>query len=190
MTEDVALAAEKALQRRAFRAKRTEAAAAHPDAALRLLEHFPMELARLSPVAGYWPVGAEIDPRVLMAALARAGAIVALPRVTAKHGPTRFLLWQVGATLRPDAFGVPSPPADAPEIRPQLILVPLVGFDRTGRRLGQGGGHYDRILAAMRPGAMAVGLGFAEQEALCVPAGAHDQRLDWVVTQAEAVRCA
>jgi 5-formyltetrahydrofolate cyclo-ligase len=191
VTEDPALAAEKANLRRVLRAKRAEAAAAGPDGAVRLLEHFPLDLARLTPVGGYWPVGSEIDPRVLMAALSRAGAVVALPHVVSRQGPTRFLLWETGATLRPDAFGVPSPPADAAEVVPKLVLVPLLGFDRQGRRLGQGGGHYDRILAGLRPsGLIAIGLAYDDQEWPDLPHEPHDQPLDWVLTPSRAVRCA
>jgi 5-formyltetrahydrofolate cyclo-ligase len=191
VTDDPALAAAKAALRLVLRAERRQAAASHPGAAVDLIEHFPASLGRLTPVAGYWPVGAEIDPRALMAALARVGSPVALPRVVSKQGPTLFHLWEAGVALRPDAFGVPSPPADAPEIVPLLLLVPLLGFDHRGGRLGQGGGHYDRIVGRLRPlGAVAVGLAFDEQEAPELPMGAHDQRLDWVVTPTRAVRCA
>lgn len=161
-----------------------------PDASLKLIENFPIELARLTPVAGYWPVGGEIDCRPLLAALAKAGRHVALPRMETRNGPARFYAWGSGA-LKADAFGVPSPPPGSAELRPRLILAPLLAFDRAGRRLGQGGGHYDRIIALYRAeGAIAVGLAYAEQEMPAVPAGSHDAPLDWVVTPREAIRCA
>ena len=161
-----------------------------PGAPLKLIEHFPLELARRSPVAGYWPVGGEIDPRPLLAALAKAGREVALPRVDTRTGPTHFYAWRSGEALKADAFGVPSPPPSE-ELHPRLILVPLLAFDRAGNRLGQGGGHYDRILALYRgEGAIAVGLAFAEQEMESVPAGSRDVALDWVLTPKEAIRCA
>src|SRR5262249_9794586 len=145
-----------------------------------LIEHFPLELARLSPVAGYWPVGGEIDPRPLLAALAKAGGEIALPRVETRAGDARFFAWDVGVALKADAFGVPSPPPGR-ELHPRLILTPLLAFDRSGRRLGQGGGHYDRILARYRAeGAVAMGLAFTEQEMEAVPVGSHDMPLDWV----------
>jgi 5-formyltetrahydrofolate cyclo-ligase len=170
---------------------RAERAAIEPgDASLKLIEHFPLELARMSPVAGYWPVGGEIDPRPLLAALARVGAVVLLPRMETRAGPARFLTWRGTEVLSADAFGVPSPPKDAEESEPALILVPLLGFDRTGARLGQGGGHYDRIIARYRlQGAVAMGLAYAEQEMERVPTGPHDQPLDWVLTPKGAVRC-
>jgi 5-formyltetrahydrofolate cyclo-ligase len=170
---------------------RAERAAIEPrDAALKLIEHFPLELARLSPVAGYWPVGGEIDGRPLLAALARAGRTVALPRMETRHGPARFLVWRGTEVLSADAFGVPSPPKTGEQVQPMLILAPLLAFDRSGARLGQGGGHYDRIISLHRAhGAIAAGLAYAEQEMGAVPTGPHDAHLDWVITPKEAVRC-
>jgi 5-formyltetrahydrofolate cyclo-ligase len=159
------------------------------DAALQLIEHFPLELAKLSPVAGYWPVGGEIDGRPLLAALAKAGRTIALPRMESRQGPARFMAW-AGEPLTADAFGVPSPPATGADLAPRLILVPLLAFDRTGRRLGQGGGHYDRIISLYRAhGVIAAGLAYAEQEMGVVPTGPHDAHLDWVITPKEAIKC-
>ena len=185
---DANLDAQKALVRRDMRALRAELDPA--GAALSLIERFPIELATLSPVAGYWPVGGEIDGRPLLAALAKAGRQVALPRVTSRTGEAHFYAWRGGDALSADAFGVPSPPPTL-ELHPRLILTPLLAFDRAGRRLGQGGGHYDRIISLYRAhGAIAVGLAYAEQELERVPTGAHDAHLDWVLTPSEAIRCA
>ncbi|MDX2276109.1 MAG: 5-formyltetrahydrofolate cyclo-ligase [Hyphomonadaceae bacterium] len=187
MSADIELEAAKAEARRDMRYVRGEIVAG--DAPLRLIEHFPLELAKLSPVAGYWPVGGEIDCRPLLAALAKAGRQVALPRVETRTGGARFFLWRSGDALSADAFGVPSPPPSK-EAHPRLILTPLLAFDRAGRRLGQGGGHYDRIISLYRAhGSVAVGLAYAEQEMPCVPTGAHDALLDWVITPNEAIRC-
>lgn len=188
MVTDPALEAAKADARMIMRAER--AAIEARDAPLKLIEQFPVELARLSPVAGYWPVGGEIDGRPLLAALARAGCTVALPRMESRRGPARFLVWRGTEVLSADAFGVPSPPKTSEEVQPRLILAPLLAFDRRGARLGQGGGHYDRIISLHRAhGAIAVGLAYAEQEMGAVPTGSHDALLDWVITPKEAVRC-
>ncbi len=170
---------------------RAERKAVEPrDASLKLIENFPLELAQLSPVAGYWPVGGEIDGRPLLAALAKAGRVVALPRMESRNGPARFLAWRGNEVLTADAFGVPSPPKTGADLAPRLILTPLLAFDRAGRRLGQGGGHYDRIISLYRAhGAIAVGLAYAEQEMGQVPTGSHDAHLDWVITPKEAIRC-
>ena len=182
------LEADKADARMLMRAERN--AVEVGDAALKLIENFPLELAKLSPVAGYWPVGGEIDGRPLLAALAKAGRTVALPRMESRAGPARFLAWRGGEALTADAFGVPSPPATGADLSPRLILTPLLAFDRAGRRLGQGGGHYDRIISLSRAhGAVAVGLAYAEQEMGVVPTGPHDAHLDWVITPKEAIKC-
>lgn len=185
---DQDLEAAKADARMLMRAERN---AVEPrDAALKLIENFPLELAKLSPVAGYWPVGGEIDGRPLLAALAKAGRTVALPRMESRQGPARFLQWRGNEILSADAFGVPSPPATGADLSPRLFLIPLLAFDRAGRRLGQGGGHYDRIISLYRAhGAIAIGLAYAEQEMGVVPTGPHDAHLDWIITPKEAIRC-
>ena len=125
----------------------------------------------------------------MLAALAKAGREIALPRMQTRAGPAHFYAWRAGEALKADAFGVPSPPVREP-LRPRLILTPLLAFDRAGRRLGQGGGHYDKILSLHRAeGAIAIGIAYAEQEMQHVPAGAHDAPLDWVLTPREAIRC-
>lgn len=187
MSLDPSLEAAKADARMQMRAERNLLEPG--DAPLKLIENFPLELARHEPVGGYWPVGGEIDGRPLLAALAKAGRKICLPRMETRGGPARFLVWRAGEALKADAFGVPSPPPTGPELAPRLILTPLLAFDRAGNRLGQGGGHYDRIISLYRAhGAVAVGLAYAEQEMEVVPTGPHDAQLDWIVTPKEAIR--
>jgi 5-formyltetrahydrofolate cyclo-ligase len=185
MSED-SLDSRKAMARQSARARRL--AGADPQAAHLLVRTFPPSLAGLGVVAGYWPLGSEIDPRPLMLALGEAGAPLALPRVDERDGPFTFRRWQDGDPLSPDAFGILSPLPESEVVKPAVVLTPLLAFDRAGRRLGQGGGHYDRVLAALKPqGVLAVGLAYAIQEA-DVPAGPLDQKLDWIVTEREAIR--
>ncbi len=143
-------------------------------------------------VSAYWPMGSEIDPRPLIESLHERGHPLGLP-VTLRRGlPLVFRAWAPGQPLVPGGFGTQVPTPERPAIRPQVLLVPLLAFDRLGYRLGYGGGFYDRTLAALRAEApvCAVGLAYAGQEARQVPRDVYDQRLDWVVTEAEAIETA
>ncbi len=145
-------------------------------------------------VSGYWPMRSELDPRPLMSALSARGHSVCLPVVAGKDRPLIFRAWRPGDALVAGEFGTQVPPAnqmgaDQEEIVPRLLLVPLLAFDRAGYRLGYGGGFYDRTLGALRAvgPVSAVGLAFAVQEVDTVPHDATDARLDWIVTEAEAI---
>lgn len=187
MTDAAQIAMEKARMRPL--ARRMRADAFTPEAAARLIPNFPEGLRGHRVVAGYWPLGGEIDPRPLMLHLAEAGVAIALPRMLERAAPPVFLEWRVEDKLEADAFGVLAPMQSAALAVPSLILVPLLGFDRLGGRLGQGGGHYDRVLAQMQGKAVAAGLAFAGQEMPAIPLEPHDQRLDWVLTEREAIVC-
>jgi 5-formyltetrahydrofolate cyclo-ligase len=177
-------------QLRAEAAARREAAhAADPTAGERLAALLPPALwpANGAMVSGYWPFRSEIDPRPLMHALAEAGARLALPVTPAKGSdqPLSFRLWDAAHTLAPGHFGVHEPPAQAQAVEPDLVLVPLLAFDRTGHRLGYGAGHYDRTLARLRrlKPVVALGLAYAAQAVETLPAGPYDQKLDGVLTE-------
>jgi len=158
---------------------RTKAACAVADVFLREVRRAPLR------VAGYLPVGAELDPGPLMARLASEGAVILLPVVVTASAALRFREASDPASYVPDAAGILAPAHDAPEGTPDLILTPLLAFDPFGGRLGQGGGYYDRTLAALRagPGVWAVGLGFAIQEINEIPREPHDQFLDAICTE-------
>lgn len=137
-------------------------------------------------VAGFWPMGREIDIRPLLLALAERGHPTALP-VTPKRGlPLSFRRWRPGEPLGRGPMGTRQPEAGE-TLRPDWLLVPLLAFDRAGRRLGYGGGYYDRTLPTL-PGAVALGCAYAAQELPEVPAGPEDWRLDAVVTEAGVIR--
>jgi 5-formyltetrahydrofolate cyclo-ligase len=104
--------------------------------------------------------------------------------------PLRFRTWRPGAALRPGRYGVMEPVADAPEIVPDIVVMPCLAFDRLGYRLGYGAGYYDRTLASFRVGTRpvtAVLLAFAGQAVTRVPRAAHDQKADWIVTEDFAI---
>lgn len=139
-------------------------------------------------ISGFWPVGDEIDIRPLLIALHARGHTILLP-VTPKRGlPLSFRVWTPGAPMLEERFGTWCPAPDAPEGAPDLLLVPLLAFDREGRRLGYGGGFYDRTLAAL-PDATAIGCAFAAQELDEVPAGEYDRRLPMIATERGIITC-
>jgi 5-formyltetrahydrofolate cyclo-ligase len=128
----------------------------------------------------------EPDTLPLIAALANAGFVTALP-VTVSGAPRlTFRRWRSGEPTQPGQMKIPEPLESAETIDPDLLFVPLACFDRRGHRIGFGAGHYDRTLAALR--AAAVGVAFASAEA-DIPDEAHDQRLDFVLTERELIDC-
>ena len=133
-------------------------------------------------VASYLPIGGEADPAPLVAAARAAGCTLALPWVRDKASPLVFVRWERGAPLEDGPFGLRQPPRDSGEVAPDLILAPLVGFDRQLNRLGQGAGHYDRAFAA-HPDAWRLGLAWSVQEVAALPADPWDVPLDAVLTE-------
>lgn len=139
-------------------------------------------------VAGYVAMRGEIDPSQFLAALAGRGHPLALPVVTGTGTSLEFHRWRPGDELVKGSHGVPVPGAGAERMKPDVVLVPLVAFDRAGYRLGLGLGYYDRTLEALRGTReiVAVGVAFDEQEVAEVPREAHDQQLDWMLTPSGA----
>jgi len=152
-------------------------------------DHF---FAALSPppsavIAAYWPKGREFDPIPVLEQALENGHICALPVVQADSKILRFMPWTRHTPLAKGAFGILEPAQGAGEdfIEPDIIIVPLLAFDRRGHRLGQGGGYYDATLAHLRTkkNVIAVGVGYADQAVLFpLPAEEHDQKLDWIIT--------
>ncbi len=157
------------------------------DRALAVPDAYRDRLRADTIVAAYIPVGSEADPEPLVAAARARGCTIALPHVTKRTAPMRFLAWDGVVPLASGAFGLSQPAADAPEVRPDIVLTPLLGFDRAGNRLGQGAGYYDRALAAL-PEAWRIGIAWSVQEvdALApdpwdVPLHAIATESDWIV---------
>lgn len=154
-------------------------------AARRLLRQ--IDLPSSNKVAGFWPLGSEIDTRPLLLALHCLGANVVLPRTYKRAQPLTFHLWAPDTIMETSRFGVQEPPLSANRLEPDLILVPLLGFDTEGYRLGYGAGHYDCTLAdlaARDREPVTIGLAFDCQRVDKVPREAHDRRLDGIVTEA------
>lgn len=131
-------------------------------------------------LAGYWPMRGEPDPRAAMRA---HDGPLCLPVVPGRGVPLIFRLWQ-GEALVPGPFGTSHPPDSAPEVTPDVLIVPLLAFDAGLNRLGYGGGYYDRTLKMLRAmhRSRAVGLAWAVQEMPNLPVEPTDQRLDLLVT--------
>ena len=135
-------------------------------------------------IAGYIAMGSEADPHKLLQSAMELGSTLALPHVLSKAQPMRFLRQDWGAPLHEGAFGLMQPNADAPPINPDVILIPMVGFDRNGNRLGQGAGHYDRALSVL-PDAIRIGLAWSCQEMDALPADPWDEPLHAICTEKE-----
>ncbi|WP_231621588.1 5-formyltetrahydrofolate cyclo-ligase [Sphingomonas sp. 37zxx] len=145
----------------------------------------PAYLARLTPgtiVASYIPLGSEADPTALVAAALTNGCTLALPHVISRQAPMRFLEWNPARPLERGIYGLQQPPADARELAPDIVLVPLVAFDSALHRLGQGAGYYDRALASL-PAAWRLGVAWSVQQVSQVPVDPWDVPLHGVVTE-------
>jgi 5-formyltetrahydrofolate cyclo-ligase len=178
----------KADMRREAIARRRLAYAANPDAGRELADLLLATVAISSDrcVSGYWPMGEEMDIRPTLNRLFSAGHRIGLPVVVREGQPLAFREWRPGMALVRARFNVDVPPAEAPEVTPSVLLVPLLAFDRLGFRVGYGGGFYDRTLAAMRERrreVLSVGIAYAAQQVAQVPRGPYDQALDWIATE-------
>ena len=174
--------------RREMVARRAALSVAEHDAlSARIVAHALAALPAPVVAAFCWPIKHEPDVRGLLAAWARAGVRTALPVVVAEGQPLAFREWTPETPLAPDRYGIPTPTAGE-WLTPDLILLPLNGFDAAGYRLGYGGGYFDRTLAALAPRPLAVGVGFEINRVDSIRPEAHDQRLDWIVTENGAFR--
>ena len=164
-------------RRRAFAAG-PDAVAANSAIAKRVLETAPLGHV----VAVYQLLADEVDPASLIALLLARGHAIALPRVEGRA--MRFHRWHPGTPLIPGPLGLQQPPADAPVTSPDTIIAPLLGFDRAGNRIGYGAGYYDRAFAQFAS-AHRIGIAWACQECVAIPADAWDVPLHAIATQTE-----
>lgn len=158
------------------------------DAAVAVRDRTLREIAAEPRVAvsGYWPMGDELDIRPTLDALHARGHAIGLPVVRGRGSPLAFRAWTPGDALVSGGFGTSVPSPDRDEVRPGILLVPLLGFDRRGYRLGYGGGYYDMTIAALRGSGnavIAIGVSFAVQEVDVLPVETFDQRLDAIATE-------
>jgi 5-formyltetrahydrofolate cyclo-ligase len=150
---------------------------------------FPLPIASNVIVSGFMPLKTEINPLPLMQKLAAQGARLALPRIVGRGSPLSMRAWQYGALLDRGQWGIREPRSDAPAVEPDILLVPLLAFDRAGYRIGYGAGYYDMTIARLRSlkRITAVGIAFAVQEVAEIPKTTRDERLDLVLTEREVI---
>ncbi|WP_342640834.1 5-formyltetrahydrofolate cyclo-ligase [Rhodoligotrophos ferricapiens] len=186
------LAERKTLARRSAAAARAKLHAAAAKPASEALARIGADLlgaggGRIA--AGFHAYRSEIDVMPLVTALSTSGWIAALPVITAPEEPLIFRRWTPGDETIPGHFGIHVPQDHAELVEPDIVLVPMLAFDRQGYRLGYGGGFYDRTLETLRAKkrVTAIGIAFAGQEIESVPRGRLDQPLDWILTEQGAI---
>jgi 5-formyltetrahydrofolate cyclo-ligase len=136
------------------------------------------------PVAAYWPIRSEADPRPACPLLRTRGHAIVLPCIIGND--LLFRLWAEGDAMVKAGLGLMEPTAAAAELVPTTLLVPLAAFDRRGHRIGYGRGFYDRALAQLGP-VTTIGIAFATQEIPLIPDEPHDHTLDFVVTEQDII---
>ncbi len=178
--------------RRHMTERRAEAVSQSPKASEAIRERFlsVIDLSGKKIIAVTHAHGSEIDPGPLSEALRKQGYSLCLPVTTGKSLPLVFHAYAPGDPLITGALSIQEPLDRAFVVQPDILLVPLLAFDRQGHRLGYGGGYYDRTLLELRhkKTILAVGLAFAMQEVAHVPVTSRDARLDWIITEKEAIR--
>lgn len=191
MTDDIE-EAKAALRKKAHAQRAAILYGPRTDASVAATAHFSRELAPAANemVAAYWPIRDELDIKPILTSLMDSGQPVCLPVVLGDGQPLELRRWEPGTALYPSGFGTLAPDDLAPVVAPDVILVPLLGFDRHGTRLGYGGGYYDRTLARLAKRPRLIGFAFACQEFEYIPRRVHDVPLDAVVTEKGVTRFA
>jgi 5-formyltetrahydrofolate cyclo-ligase len=183
-------AAKTDVRREALRRRDTIPAEERAAAALAIAGHvLPVTLWPDIVVSGYSPMKSEVNPLPLLRRFADAGAHLALPVVAGRGAPLIMRAWGFGEALGSGVLGIREPKPESPEVLPDVVVVPLLAFDRRGHRIGYGAGYYDMTIARLRSlkTIIAVGVAFAAQEIEEVPATSRDAPLDLVLTEREVI---
>jgi 5-formyltetrahydrofolate cyclo-ligase len=185
------IAERKAELRKQSRARREALPVMEQSAAAQTIaaRGLPIPIPAGAVVSGYSPLKFEISPLPLMRRAADAGAQLALPVVQGRGSPLIMRAWSFGEALGSGVWGIREPKPEAPEVFPDILIVPILAFDRAGYRLGYGAGYYDMTitrLRAMKP-ITAIGIAFTAQEITEVPKTPRDARLDLVLTEREII---
>jgi 5-formyltetrahydrofolate cyclo-ligase len=151
----------------------------------RIVHGIPEAVGRIQglTISAFRPIQGEPDLTPFLEALASRGGRCALPVVVGTGMPLVFRAWAPGDPLEPGVWGIPVPPEDSPVVVPEVVIAPVVGFDRAGYRLGYGGGYFDRTLAALGPGVRFLGVGFFRSALPTIYPQPHDVPMEAVVTE-------
>jgi len=150
---------------------------------------FPVPVTASTVVSGFSPMKSEINPIPLMRKLHDAGAQLALPVIVGRGKPLIMRAWKFGDPFKAGQWGIREPVAEAAEVEPDILIVPLAAFDRHGHRIGFGAGYYDMTINALRAKkkVIAIGIAFAAQEIDRVPSTERDARLDFMLTERDVI---
>ena len=188
---ETAQAAKSAIREEARRHRDALDLAARASASAAIARHAIALVEKVRPrvMAAYHAIRSEADPRAIIDWAHRSGVACALPAVQDAHTLV-FRRYRAGDLLTGGGFGTSAPTNAAEEVDPDLLLVPMLAFDRTGTRLGSGRGFYDRGVSLLlhkgiRP--FLIGIAFAAQEMGIIPAEPHDVKMDWIVTEKETL---
>ncbi len=142
-------------------------------------------LARLSDgtIGFYWPIKGEFNPLPLAGRFVKEGRIIALPAAIARGAALEYRAWRPGDAMEPSRHGIPEP-RERRLVQPDILVVPVVGFDEERHRLGYGGGYFDRTLAALSPRPVTIGVGYEAALLPTIYPQPHDVALDFIVTEA------
>ena len=191
MSPATSIEEEKAALRIATQARRDALLADDRKAAAEIIaaRKFPLVIAPGVLISGFMPLKSEINPLPLLQKLAAAGARLALPAIAGRGKPLIMRAWEFGGPLDRGQWGIREPKPDAREVEPDILLVPLLAFDRAGYRIGYGAGYYDMTIHRLRgrKAVTAVGIAFAAQEVQKIPTTERDERLDLVLTEREVI---
>jgi 5-formyltetrahydrofolate cyclo-ligase len=146
-----------------------------------------VDLQAFTTLGFYWPIRGELDLRDLARRHVEAGGTAALPVVVEKNAPVEFWQWQHAAAMQRGFWNIPVP-AERKVVKPDVLVIPLVGFDAAGFRLGYGGGYYDRTLAALTPRPFCIGVGYDDAQLETIHPQPHDLPMGLIVTERRALQ--
>jgi 5-formyltetrahydrofolate cyclo-ligase len=146
-----------------------------------------VDLRAFAVLGFYWPIRGELDLRPIARRHIDAGGAAALPVVVAKNAPVEFWQWEPGAPMQRGFWNIPVP-AERRVVAPDALLIPLVGYDAAGYRLGYGGGYYDRTLAALSPRPFCIGVAYDRSQLETIHPQPHDIPMSLIVTEQRALQ--